>query len=248
MPKNNVIYFLTSLIILTIFNFTWAKTLKVSKNGRFLVYEDNTPFFYLGDTAWELFHCLDRDEVDKYLSNRAEKGFTVIQAVILSGIDGLNKPNAYGDLPLQEKNPLQPNEAYFKHVDYIVNKAEQLGLFMGILPTWGSYWKSNRHQRLIFTPENAREYGRFLGSRYIDKPIIWILGGDQNINNDYERKIIEAMAYGLKDGDGGNHLITYHPRGPGLSSDYFHQAEWLDFNMYQFSAAEYNKLRKRNDG
>ncbi len=235
MPKNNVIYFLISLIILTIFNFTWAKTLKVSKNGRFLVYEDNTPFFYLGDTAWELFHCLDRDEVDKYLSNRAEKGFTVIQAVILSDIDGLNKPNAYGDLPLQEKNPLQPNEAYFKHVDYIVNKAEQVGLFMGILPTWGSYWKSNRPQRLIFTPENAREYGRFLGSRYIDKPIIWILGGDQNINNDHERKIIEAMAYGLRDGDGGNHLITYHPRGPGLSSDYFHQAEWLDFNMYQSS-------------
>jgi hypothetical protein len=43
------------------------------------------------------------------------------------------------------------------------------------------------------------------------------------------------MAYGLKDGDGGEHLITFHPRGPGLSSDYLHQAEWLDFNMYQSS-------------
>lgn len=235
MYRKNFCYSLILLYILTIFNFIWARSLKVSKDGHFLVYEDDTPFFYLGDTAWELFHCLYRDEVDKYLSNRAEKGFTVIQAVIISDIDGLNKPNAYGDLPLKEKNPLQPNEAYFKHVDYIVNKVEQLGLFMGILPTWGSYWKSNRPQRVIFTPENAREYGKFLGSRYIDKPIIWILGGDQNIDNDYECKIIEAMAYGLKDGDSGNHLITYHPRGPGLSSDYFHQAEWLDFNMYQSS-------------
>jgi len=43
------------------------------------------------------------------------------------------------------------------------------------------------------------------------------------------------MATGLREGDGGVHLMTYHPRGPGLSSDYFHQAEWLDFNMVQSS-------------
>jgi Protein of unknown function (DUF4038) len=33
-----------------------APRLKVSPNGRFLVKEDGSPFFYLGDTAWELFH------------------------------------------------------------------------------------------------------------------------------------------------------------------------------------------------
>lgn len=235
MRKNNIICFFILLIVLTQSGIIWADTLKVSENGRFLVYEDNTPFFYLGDTAWELFHRLDRDKADKYLSDRAEKGFTVIQAVILSGIDGLNTPNAYGDLPLIEKNPLKPNEAYFKHVDYVVNKAEKLGLFVGILPTWGSHWKSNNQGDVIFTPENARGYGRFLGKRYKDKPVIWILGGDQNIDNDTERKIIEAMAYGLIDGDGGKHLITYHPRGPGLSSNYFHRAKWLDFNMFQSS-------------
>jgi len=223
------------LSILLISHFTWAKSLKVSKNGHFLVYEDGTPFFYLGDTAWELFHCLKREEADKYLADRAEKGFTVIQAVVLSDINGLVIPNAYGDLPLKDKNPLQPDEAYFKHVDYIVDKAEKLGLFIGMLPTWGKYWSSSEPQRVIFTPENARVYGKFLGKRYLNQPVIWILGGDQNIKNENERKIIEAMAHGLKDGDGGKHLITFHPRGPGLSSDYFHQAEWLDFNMFQSS-------------
>jgi len=29
--------------------------LKVSANGRFLIDGNNKPFFYLGDTAWELF-------------------------------------------------------------------------------------------------------------------------------------------------------------------------------------------------
>ena len=48
-----------------------APRLKVSDNKRFLVKEDGSPFFYLGDTAWELFHRLNREEADKYLDNRA---------------------------------------------------------------------------------------------------------------------------------------------------------------------------------
>ena len=58
--------------------------LKVSENGRFLVKQDGSPFFYLGDTAWELFHRLDREEADLYLRDRAAKGSTVIQAVVLA--------------------------------------------------------------------------------------------------------------------------------------------------------------------
>lgn len=34
--------------------------------------------------------------------------------------------------------------------------------------------------------------------------------------------------------------MTFHPRGPGRSSDYFHTADWLDFNMYQSSHAAHN--------
>jgi len=58
--------------------------LKVGENQRFLVYEDGRPFFYLGDTAWKLFHRLTREEADRYLENRAKKGFTVIQAVAIA--------------------------------------------------------------------------------------------------------------------------------------------------------------------
>jgi len=57
--------------------------LKVSKNGRFLEDKTGKPFLYLGCTAWELFHRLNREEATEYLTNRAEKGFTVIQAVVL---------------------------------------------------------------------------------------------------------------------------------------------------------------------
>ena len=221
----------------------WAqpRRLEVMGNGRYLQDSTGKPFFYLGDTAWELFHRLNREEADRYLENRARKGFTVIQAVVLSEIGGLDAPNAYGDLPLLDRDPTRPNEAYFRHVDYIVDKAEELGLFIGMLPTWGSYWKLVGENRIhLFTEESARSYGRFLGNRYRDKPVIWILGGDQDIQSDAEYALIDAMARGLREGDGGTHLITYHPRGPGRSAERLHKAAWLDFNMFQSSHAAHD--------
>src|SRR5215471_1792291 len=191
-----------------------APKLKITENRRYLQYENGKPFFYLGDTAWELFHRLNREEAVQYLTNRAQKGFTVIQAVVLAQLGGLTVPNPYGDLPLINGDPAKPNEAYFRHVDFIVNKAEELGMFVGMLPTWGSHWALGK---AAFSPANARQYGRFLGARYKDKPIIWILGGDRLITKDEERAIIDAMAAGLTEGDGGAHLKTFHPVGPGLS-------------------------------
>ena len=215
--------------------------LKVSDNKRFLVQENGEPFFYLGDTAWELFHRLNREEAARYLENRAKKGFTVIQAVALAELNGLNDPNPYGHRPLMENDPARPdvkegpNNDYWDHVDFIVDKANSLGLTIGFLPTWGDKWnpKWARESKVIFTPENSRTYGQWLGKRYKDKSLIWILGGDRPIENDEHRAITEAMARGVREGDGGVHLITYHPSGGQGSSQWFHESPWLDFNMRQ---------------
>lgn len=217
---------------------TWKSVrgrLQIAAHGRTLQFSDGTPFFYLGDTAWELFHRLNRDEANYYLENRARKGFTVIQAVALAELDGLTVPNAYGALPLVNRDPSQPNEDYFSHVDFIVKRAEELGLFIGLVPTWGKYWKTAKEN--IFTPESARAFGRFLGNRYRTQAIIWILGGDQSIVNSDERAVNDALAMGLKEGDDGLHLITFHPRGPGQSSRQLQDATWLDFHMFQSSHA-----------
>ncbi len=209
-------------------------SLMVSKNGRYLQKPDGTPFLYLGDTAWELFHKLSREEADHYLKNRAEKGFTVIQAVVLAEMQGLTTGNAYGDLPLIGRDPAKPNEKYFEHVDYIVNKAEELGLFIGMLPTWGDKVTAEHGgEGVIFTPENAEIYGKFLGERYADKPVIWILGGDRQVTNDTVFEIWQSMAKGITEGDKGLNLISYHPRGGSMSYYWYHNEPWLDFNMYQ---------------
>jgi uncharacterized protein DUF4038/collagenase-like protein with putative collagen-binding domain len=208
--------------------------LRVTDNQRFLAYEDGRPFFYLGDTAWELFHRLDREEADRYLEDRAAKRFTVIQAVVLAERDGLVEPNSYGHLPLQDNDPLKPSERYFEHVDYIVQKAAALGLLIGMLPTWGDKW--NRKWGAgpeIFTPENAYAYGVWLGKRYADASIIWILGGDRPVEGAMHVEITNAMACGLREGDGGTHLMSFHPSGGHTSADYWPDTPWLDFHMLQ---------------
>jgi hypothetical protein len=210
--------------------------LQITPNRRFLQYADGTPFFYLGDTAWELFHRLTLAEADRYLTNRAAKGFTVIQAVALAELEGLTTPNANGDIPFHDQDPTRPNEAYFRHVDAIVARANELGLFIGLLPTWGAYWRqSGWNANPIFTPESAYSYGQFLGERYRDSGLIWILGGDRNVTNDEELAIITSLAAGLTAGDGGSHLKTFHPIGPGRSAELFPDAAWLDFHMCQSS-------------
>ncbi len=207
--------------------------LVVSENKRFLVHEDGTPFFYLGDTGWELFHRLSKTDTEKYLENRRAKGFTVIQAVVLAELDGLNTPNAEGNRPLIDNDPLKPNEAYFTHVDWVIKKAGEKGIYIGLLPTWGdkvdTKWGKGP---VIFNKDNAFRYGQWIGNRYKDFPnIIWINGGDrEGGGNNYP--VWNALGEGIKSAD-KNHLMTYHPMGENSSSQWFHNSPWLDFNMCQ---------------
>lgn len=209
--------------------------LRISENKRFLTKANGIPFFWLGDTAWELFHRLNREDTERYLENRRQKGFNVIQAVALAELDGLNTPNRYGEKPLLGNDPAKPNPKYFEHVDWVVNRAREKGLYIGLLPTWGRYvvkgsWEKT--SEVIFNPQNARAYGRWIGARYKDTPnLVWILGGDRNPEGVVE--VWRAMAEGIREGDGGKHLITFHPNGRGSSATLLHQEPWLDFNMIQ---------------
>jgi hypothetical protein len=207
--------------------------LKIADDHRHIVTAGGKPFLLLGDTAWELFHRLTREEAELYLRNRADKGFNTILAVALAEYE-FDKPNAYGELPLENNDPTKPRDAYFRHVDWIVDQAASLGLYTAMLPTWGDKWNKKWGKGPeIFTPENAAVYCEWLANRYKDKPIIWILGGDRAVENDNQRAIIRAMAAGLKKGDGGKHLISFHPQGHTNSSDYWPDERWLDFHMFQ---------------
>jgi hypothetical protein len=214
--------------------------LQVSDNGRFLVTESGTPFFWLGDTAWELFHRLTAEQVEDYFDNRAAKGFNIIQAVILAERDGLHTPNTYGHLPLENDNPTRIQEPYFAYVDDVIRLAASKGLYIGLLPTWGDKVDLvGGAGPVIFTAENAYLYGKILGERYRSQSnIVWILGGDRY--PDGFEDVWRGMARGILDGTQNRALITYHPRGVGHSSTVFHNEDWLDFNMIQSGHGKYD--------
>ena len=213
--------------------------IRVHPEKRYLQYQDGTPFFYLGDTAWELFHRLDLDDARMYLTDRAMKGYNVIQAVILAELDGLRTPNVNGDLPFTDAQFSQPNEAYFMHVDAVIQLMDSLGIIAGLLPSWGDkISKAWGEGPVIFdSDQKSEEYGRYLGNRYKHyKNIIWILGGDRDYTG-FE-SIVSAMAKGIAIGISGKEdysecLMTVHPSGGGTSAKWFHNDEWLDFNMQQ---------------
>ncbi len=214
--------------------------LQVSENKRFLVTSEGRPFFWLGDTTWELFHRLNREEAIRFLENRAAKKFNVLQSVAIAELEGHTDPNPYGHLPFVDLDVTKPavkdgpQNDYWDHVDFIVREANQRGLYIGFLPTWGRFWHdSNKDRKPLFTAANAETYGEWLGTRYKDAGLMWILGGDRSVDNDEQREIIRAMARGLRRGDGGTHLMTLHPPGGNGSSTWFHDDGWLDFNMRQ---------------
>ncbi|MBN1876125.1 MAG: DUF4038 domain-containing protein [Anaerolineae bacterium] len=212
--------------------FSFKGPLRVSNNGRYFVDATGEPFFWLGDTAWPLFVQYAPEEAAMYLKNRAQKGFTIIQGVLAwGGGTGFEDPhpgsNPTGQRPW-ETTPADPNLAYFEYVDHLIALAEESGLILAMLPTWG-YYVNNAH---VFDRENARAYGRWLGERYKDAPnIVWVNGGDR-VPTDYE-EVYRALAQGLREGDKGAHLITYHPCGWRSSSQFFHDEDWLDFNMIE---------------
>ena len=214
--------------------------LQVSADKRNLVHQDGSPFFWLADTGWELFHRLDSNDVNQYLSKRAAQGFTLIQAVALAELDGLHTPNRYGATPLENDDPLRPKEEYFRYVDWVIDRAASYGMYIGLLPTWGDKLFKNRWGAgpEIFNEINARQYGKWIGDRYKDKTnIVWILGGDRLPRNDTDVNVWRAMAAGVIEGVGNKDkaLLTYHPQPSATSSSspWFHNDDWLDFNMLQ---------------
>lgn len=261
MFRSSCLAFLAAALLLSACNTNKTTTeenyvgkLKVSDNHRYLVTEDGKPFFWLGDTGWLLFGKLNREEADKYLDTRKSQGFNVIQVMVLHTVPEVN---VYGDSAMVNKDVSKPlvtegNDPkdsvqydYWDHVDYIVDEAAKKGLFMALVPVWGSPVKAG-----LVSTKQAEVYAKFLADRYKDRPnIIWMNGGDIQGSDSIE--VWKTIGATLRKND-PNHLITYHPRGRTTSSEWFHNEEWLDFNMFQSGHRRYeqdtSKKEKRHYG
>jgi hypothetical protein len=188
----------------------WSRgRLVTTTDGHYFVHTDGTPFFWLGDTAWEIARLFTREEVDTYLENRRSKRFNVIQAVVvgddlarLSGgasDSGLadaeakkapNGVNIYGRRPFIDADLTRPDVTpgntpgdarQYDYWDHLDYIVKRAER-QGLYIALAPVWGNRLADARTgaFTLESAKSFGRFLGQRYRGSPnIIWMLGGDR---------------------------------------------------------------------
>ena len=213
--------------------------LKVSDNNLYIIHDNGTPFFWMGNTAWLLPERLNREEAEYFLAKDREAGYNVEQIQVLNAIPTFNvyghqANNAEFDFSKVSKPGVY---GYWEHLDYIVDTAERNGIYIAMDCIWGSMLKQ-------MDIKKAENLGRFLATRYKDKPnIIWMIGGD--IMGDRSPEIWDAMARAIKKID-KNHIMTFHPRGRTTSAWWYNDREWMDFNMFQSGHRRYGQ--RNGDG
>jgi len=196
---------------------------KVSRNGRYFVDQRDNPVFWLGTTQWQLFREYSLEDAKTILRKTKGKGFAFAQ-VMLMGVGDGTQPNIHGEAPWLNHNPLTPNEAYFRNVDAVVQAARQLNLVISMTVYHQRY-------REHITLENARAWAKWVSHRYRDVPtIVWSMTPEAK--QEFV-PILRELAAGLREGDGGRHLITFKPDPAPYSSSFIHGEEWLDFDSMQ---------------
>ncbi|WP_434501805.1 glycoside hydrolase family 140 protein [Prevotella sp.] len=216
--------------------------LVISSNNRYLQFENGRPFFWLGDTGWLVPQHLDRAEVEYYFNKCRRAGYNMVQIQVM---DAVPSYNIYGQQSLPSgwdftKADPEGVYSYWDHLDYIIRKAEQNGIYIGMVAIWGSQVQAGN-----INAEQAKAYGKFLAERYKNSPnIIWIMGGD--IQGDIHPEVWNALATSIKSID-NKHLMTYHPRGRYTSAKWWSKASWMDFHTFQSGHRKYGQRMGNKD-
>lgn len=229
-----------------------AFPLVVKPGARYLVDAVGAPFLINGDAGWGLITQLTRDEADRYLDDRRARGFNAIAVMLLASYDFATAPaNAYGDLPFVVPGDYStPNEAYFAHADWVLQRAAEKGFLVLLAPSFvgaveyegtvGWY-----HAMVASGPQQLRQYGEYLGRRYRDfTNILWVDGGD---DNPPRRDLVTAIAEGIREFD-PRALHTSHGAPNTAALDYWQDEPWLQVNaLFDVSHAIYGIALEQPD-
>jgi hypothetical protein len=160
---------------------TTAFPLSIHASGRYLVDASGKPFLIHGDTAWSITTQLTNAEIDQYLDDRQEKGFTAILVEAPAIFYTSQSPtyrNVDGDDPFTT-NFANPNDAHWDRIDYFVNGAESRGMAVILNPAYlGASTDGWLSEVMLQSDANLQTYGAFLANRFTQGNVIWCMGGD----------------------------------------------------------------------
>ena len=168
---------------------TFDGPLEVSDNGRYRTSADGQPFYYVADTPWQLLASLDLAETREYIDIHAEQGFTALQLVAtpwsfddrtarwdFEGEQGQARVNAGGEVPFfgadgepprgnREVRFDQPNDAYWRHVDAVLDYLADKGMAAYFIPLWASNFSRSAACSASIESAPRRRFERTTGPR-----------------------------------------------------------------------------------
>lgn len=223
--------------------------IRVGPDHRHVIDQTGAPFLVHGDMPWSLIAALTREEAEKYLENRRQKGFNSI-VVNLIEHKFRGPVNRYGDAPFTTPGDFStPNEKYFQHADWVIRRAGEKGIQVFLDPIYLGYKGTDEgwiEEALTNGPEKCRNWGRYLGKRYRDfDNLVWLMGADRDPLQ--AREDVDAVALGIKEFD-NHHLFTAGSDPEYSAVDRYKAGGWLDLNstytygiVHQKLLADYNR-------
>ena len=247
LTTNLLIGLLSGMLISSVaYGQSYVYPLKVSNNSRYLVDQNDRPFFWSGDAAWSLIAQVSKEDAVYYLEDRQQKGFNVIMVNLIEREYSDNAPrNYYGDLPFTGETFTTPNEDYFAHADYVINAAAERGIVVLLFPLYLGYQCGNDgwcNEVQAASLSDMRAWGRYVGNRYKNfDNIVWAIGADTD-PTPIKSKVLEFVN-GILEND-SRHLFTAANQPESFAVTPWANESWLNINnVYSYSTTLYQLCR-----
>ena len=190
--------------------------IKASSNGRYLVDQNNVPFYMMADAGHHLVCNLAQSSWPAYFSNRQSKGYNATG--VFAPFAGSNCANGGNGSAFDGKMPFTtgsgpssfdlstPNNAFWSEVDTLITEAASNGLVVVLNPL-------DTQQFLVTMQNNGGtkcfNFGAYLGTRYKGfANLIWHHGVDFNTyTTASDLSLVTNLMAGIASTD-PNHLQT----------------------------------------
>lgn len=206
----------------------------LSEDRRYFAHADGTPFFWMGDTAWNgPLRAGDKDW-QYYLDVRQQQGFNVVQWVTTQW-RAASKGDEHNRLAFTGRDPIALYPGLFQRLDRKIEMMNQAGFLSVPVLLWaqkGANEASNRLNPGFDLPESeAVLLARYMIARWGADHNVWILAGDAT----YEGEVAERWTrIGRAVFHSPVHApVTIHPNSVQWTQRQFENEGWIDFIGYQ---------------
>lgn len=154
----------------------------LEKDQRYFKYADGTPFFWLGDTNWQVFTnastticnypgCSCGNQFQHIVDNRVEKGFTVYQTYFVPE-GGNGEPSLWLDAAYEMPNL----EVFNNKVDAMFSYLGEQGLVIALGLGCHSFTPNKMNL------DAFQRFARYIVARYAAYPVVWITGQEITVS------------------------------------------------------------------